>query len=79
MTKEERADYIKRNPRVMYLWFAGFFSLMALFFFGLAQVQDQPVYLSYDKQTRPYFWMSVMIIMTLYTLWKAWTSPKGKP
>lgn len=61
MTKEEKAEHIKRNPKTMYLGFAGIFALMALFFFGLAQVQDQPTYLPYDKSTRPYIWMCIML------------------
>lgn len=79
MTKEERAEHIKRNPRSMYFGFSGVFALMALFFLGLAQVQNQPAYLPYDKSTRPYIWMCIMLAGAGISVWKACTSPKGKP
>ena len=77
MTKDERNDYIKRNPRVMYAWLAAFCFLLCLINVGLAQVQDQPAYLTYDKSTRPLIWAGLTALMVLYFWWKAWRSPRG--
>jgi hypothetical protein len=79
MTKEERNQYVRQNPRVMYAWVAAFSAFLSLLFFGLAQVQEQPAYLSYDKSTRPMIWAALSAILALYGLWMAWRSPRGKP
>lgn len=77
MSKDERNDYIKRNPREMYSWLAALCSLLSLIFVGLAKLQDQPAYLAYDKSTRPYIWAGLMSLVVLYCLWMAWRSPRG--
>lgn len=69
----------KPTLRVQYLWVFAVGVVTSLFALGVGKhLEHHPGNAQYDKSTRVYVWAAICGVASLYTLCRAWRSPKGK-